>query len=79
MKKNFAKKIIIFIHKKVPFKKLSINLLHIGRVLGGEDVVDEDPGHRHFDRELDTLAHRHLKVELAVPKLGQVAAVLQTS
>ena len=51
--------------------------LHIGRVLGLEDVVGEDPGHGHLDRELDARAHRHLQVELAVPELGEVAAVLE--
>ena len=40
-------------------------------------MVDEDPGHGHLDRELDPLAHRHLQVELAIPELGQVAAILE--
>ena len=44
--------------------------------LGGEDVVGEDPGHGHLDGELNPLAHRHLQVELPVPQLGQVTAVL---
>ena len=41
-----------------------------------QHVVREDPGERHLDRELDLLAHRHLKVELSVPQLAQVPAIL---
>ena len=53
--------------------------LHVRGVLGVEDVVSEDPGHRHLDGELDPLAHGHLQVELAVPQLAQVATVLNNS
>ena len=41
-----------------------------------QHVVGEDPGEGHLDRELDLLAHRHLKVELSVPQLAQVPAIL---
>ena len=51
--------------------------LHVGRVLGGQNVVSQDPRHRHLDWELDPFAHGHLQIKLAVPQLGQVAAVLQ--
>jgi len=40
-------------------------------------VIGEDPGHGHLDGELDPLAHCHLQVELPVPQLGQVTAVLE--
>ncbi len=53
--------------------------LHVGGVLGLQDVVGQYPGHGHLDRELDPRPHRHLQVELAVPQLGEVAAVLQAS
>ena len=41
-----------------------------------QHVVGEDPGEGHLDWELDLLAHRHLKVELSVPQLAQVPAIL---
>ena len=41
-----------------------------------QHVVGEDPGEGHLDRELYLLAHRHLKVELSVPQLAQVPAIL---
>ncbi len=40
-------------------------------------MIGEDPGHGHLDGELDPLAHCHLQVELPVPQLGQVTAVLE--
>ena len=41
-----------------------------------QHVVGEDPWEGHLDRELYLLAHRHLKVELSVPQLAQVPAIL---
>ena len=55
-----------------------LNLLHVRRVFGCQDVIDENPRHGHLDGELDPLAHCHLKVELAVPKLREVTTFLQT-
>ena len=39
--------------------------------------IGDDASHRHLDKKLDVLAHRHLKVKLTVPQLGQVATFLQ--
>lgn len=52
-------------------------LLHHGGLLGFQDVVGEDPGHRHLNGELDPAAHRQLQEELSEPQLGEVTALLQ--
>lgn len=51
--------------------------LHHGGLLGFQDVVSEDPGHGHLNRELDAATHGQLQEELSEPQLGQVAALLQ--
>ena len=51
--------------------------LNVGGGSFFEDVVGEDPREGHLDWELNPLAHRHLQVELPVPQLAQVAAVLK--
>ena len=51
--------------------------LHHGRLLGLEDVVSQNPGHRHLNGELDPPAHGQLQEELAEPQLGKVTALLQ--
>lgn len=55
----------------------SFVLLHHGRLLGLQDVVSEDPGHGHLNRELDSATHGQLQEELSEPQLGQVTALLQ--
>jgi len=40
-------------------------------------MVREDPGHGHFDGELDAAAHGQLQEEFSEPELGQVTALLQ--
>lgn len=52
-------------------------LLHHGGFFGFQNMVREDPGHGHFDGELDAAAHGQLQEELPKPELGQVTALLQ--
>lgn len=52
-------------------------LLHHGGFFRVQDVIGEDPGHRHLDGELDTATHGELQEELAEPELGQITALLQ--
>lgn len=52
-------------------------LLHHGGFFGFQNMVREDPGHGHFNGELDAAAHCQLQEELPEPELGQVTALLQ--
>ena len=51
--------------------------LHVGRVLGLEDMIGENPRHGHLNGKLNALSHGHFQVELAVPQLRQVATILE--
>ena len=51
--------------------------LHHAWLLRLQNVVGQDPRQRHFDRELDPLAHCQLEVKLTEPHLGQVTALRQ--
>lgn len=52
-------------------------LLHHGGFFGFQNMVCEDPGHGHFNGELDAAAHGQLQEEFPEPELGQVTALLQ--
>jgi len=46
---------------------------HHSRVFRFENVVCEDPRKRHFDRELNALAHCQFEIIFSEPELGQIA------
>lgn len=53
------------------------SLLHHRSFLGFQDVVRQDPGHGHFNGELDPAAHSQLQEKLPEPELGEVTTLLQ--
>lgn len=45
------------------------DLLHHGGFFGLQNMISEDPGHRHLNRELDATTHGELQEELSEPQL----------